>query len=130
MPKRKAEFPIIDDERYEIEAELAVHRLAQLEFRKKLRRAKPIVIGYYIGAFLLPGITLTNSLAKGAPTSVLSAGFEVGVSFACGGLVFLSGRLLQTAWVADLEFEAELAGRKARQAEKRLRPLLGVVAPR
>lgn len=131
MKKSKSEFPIIDDERYEIEAELAVYHFEQLDLRKKLRRMKAIVAGYRVAAFALPGITLTRAISSGEATSTYEAAFQVAISFSAGVLLFLSGRLLKTAVVDDIQRDIELAAVKARRAGKKLqKPLLGVVAPR
>jgi len=121
---------VIDDERFEREADLAVAVLEQMDGRKRLRRAKGIVYGYYAGAFTLAGASLANTMVSEGQMKLWDALVAVALAFSCGILIFTAGRLLHTMWVMAIERDIEKARRDARKAERELKPLLGVVDPR
>lgn len=121
---------IIDDERFEREADLAVAVLEQMDGRKRLRRAKGIVYGYYAGSFVLAGASLAYTMINEGQMPAWDAFIAVALAFSCGTLIFTAGRLLHTMWVMGIERDIEKARRDARKAELELKPLLGVVDPR
>lgn len=131
MSKKQSDaLVMIDDEYFERKADLAVAVLEQMDGRKRLRRAKGIVYGYYAGAFALSGASLVVTMVDNGKMSLGDSLAAVALAFSCGILIFTAGRLLHTMWVMGIERDVAKARRDAKKAERELKPLLGVVDPR
>ena len=121
---------VIDDLRYEAEAEAAVRYFELLELRKKLTLAKSVVYGYYAAAVLLAGASLVHAMLTTEEMTANAAISAVAVAFASGAALSIAGRVIRTTWVAGIEQDMSTARRRAKKAERELKPLLGVVEPR